>query len=358
MKLKYSSNDFDLLKSTSFPEKVKALDAIKSGNPLPGKHQAPKLAILNATEGNISADEIYDYLGRQEKDGEVNTNGLEDTKAFPGMPGGEASALYSEAKPQVVGTGAGSVIPNSFYHKSASTQGSLPKIEIYSPEQQDLDKLFPYEAPIESFTEKLKEKLDNFLRNSNISPVKIVDNGIRDSMGKALVNSGLVGAGAGAIAGLAGNLFNNFATENAKRSTLKDMLLGALAGTAIGAAGGYMGRKDYEAANNKYAFALDSFNDNSQQHLEVVLNKIMGDNTINYTQKSDLMNYVASLGQDDIERLYKLVNTAVGAGIAYTIAKYLLNMNKTARILTTIAGAVLGYNQYTPPQYNYKPLYL
>ena len=142
--------------------------------------------------------------------------------------------------------------------------------------------------------------------------------------------------------GIGGALYNTFTKHRRidpetgeEASLLKDILYGAGIG---GTAGGFLGYAlGNDKQNAKTASAFDGFSD-----VAMINNKIMGDPTLDFQQRRQLMNLINQLPGTSISQLAPVVGSALGAGVGAIIAKYLLKMGITGTIITSILGSRFG----------------
>jgi len=82
----------------------------------------------------------------------------------------------------------------------------------------------------------------------------------------------------------------------------------------------------------KIAYGLSSSND--------VIAKIYRDTELTLRQKQELANQVQYLNAQQTRRLNQLVGGAMGGGVGYLVAKYLLGLGKFGTLLTTIVSGL------------------
>lgn len=180
----------------------------------------------------------------------------------------------------------------------------------------------------------------------------------------------LVGALSLALTGLGASGIYHYFTKNRRinpetgkgPSLLKDMLLG----TALGAVGGgVLGHalgtdiqnanlKNQKTASTMFGSPMSSFSD-----VALINNKIMGDSSLSFDQRRQLMNLINQLPSTSISQLAPMVGSLIGTGAGAIIAKYLLNMGITGTVLTSILGAVMGsgiVNRFAPTNPTFKPI--
>ena len=167
------------------------------------------------------------------------------------------------------------------------------------------------------------------------------------NIGDASQISPKAGALVGALAmllvgGAGGALYNKFTRHKRfnpetgeEPSMLKDMLYGAGVGGSIGGLTGWALGNDEQ--NAKVASAFEGFSD-----VAMINNKIMGDPTLDFQQRRQLMNLINQLPSTSISQLAPVVGSALGAGVGAIIAKYLLKMGITGTIITSILVSGIG----------------
>lgn len=165
----------------------------------------------------------------------------------------------------------------------------------------------------------------------------------------------LVGASTSLLTGgILGALYNTFTKHRRidpetgeEASLLKDVLYGAGIGGTAGALTGWALGNDEQ--NAKTASAFGGFSD-----VAMINNKIMGDPTLDFQQRRQLMNLINQLPSTSISQLAPVVGSALGAGVGAIIAKYLLKMGITGTIITSILGSRFG-SSITSHFYGLKP---
>lgn len=170
-------------------------------------------------------------------------------------------------------------------------------------------------------------------------PTRIIGNASQISPKSGALVGALTALTAG---GIGGALYNTFTKHKRidpetgeEASLLKDILYGAGIG---GTAGGFLGYAlGNDEQNAKTASAFGGFSD-----VAMINNKIMGDPTLDFQQRRQLMNLINQLPGTSISQLAPVVGSALGAGVGAIIAKYLLKMGITGTIITSILGSRFG----------------
>lgn len=180
----------------------------------------------------------------------------------------------------------------------------------------------------------------------------VLPTGITGEASKQSPKAGaLIGALSLALTGLGvGGLYHYFTKNrrtnpytNESPSLLKDLLIGAGTG-ALG--GGVLGHAlGTDMQNAKTASSIfNSMPTSSFSDVATINNKIMGDTSLSFQQKRQLMNLINSLPGTSISQLAPMVGSLLGTGAGAIIAKYLMNMGITGTVLTSILGAAMGSN--------------
>lgn len=169
--------------------------------------------------------------------------------------------------------------------------------------------------------------------------------------------SALVGSLALALAGLGAGGIYHYLTKNRRTdpytneqpSLIKDLLIGTGTGALGGGILGHALGKDMQ--NTKTA---SSFSD-----VATINNKIMGDTSLSFQQKRQLMNLINSLPSTSISQIAPMVGSLIGTGAGAIIAKYLMGMGITGTVLTSILGATIGSNiarRFAPLTPSFNPI--
>ena len=98
-------------------------------------------------------------------------------------------------------------------------------------------------------------------------------------------------------------------------------------------------------SHNKKAFSIPPIGVHPSQpsrNINIIVNKIMDDGTINFDQKQQLITMVKQLSESDASKLSKVVGPIIGGGIGFIVAKFLLGLGFSGQVLFSLAGALLG----------------
>jgi len=84
---------------------------------------------------------------------------------------------------------------------------------------------------------------------------------------------------------------------------------------------------------HKIAYGLNSSGDD-------VIRKLYRDTELTLRQKQELTNQVGNLNANELQRLNQMIRGAVGGGVGFVVAKYLLGLGKFGTVLTTIVSGL------------------
>ena len=73
-----------------------------------------------------------------------------------------------------------------------------------------------------------------------------------------------------------------------------------------------------------------------------ILNSIRRDMSLNYSQKRELSSLVSNLSPHETTELSSVLKSTIGGGVGYIVAKYLLDLGITGKIILSLIGAVTG----------------
>ena len=205
------------------------------------------------------------------------------------------------------------------------------------------NKLLPVLGPIHSAT----------------NPVSVGDDGFTIP---GWLNAGVTGSVLGAgLGGLSGLLLGN---------PMKHALVGAgIGGLGLGGLGYMRGNPDwaqdmgFDVRRGDNALRYDKENpltdlSTEEQELKLtkesmfkvaygmsnagsdIVRKLYRDTELTLRQKQELASQVNNLNNSELQRLDQMVRGAIGGGVGYLVAKYLLGLGKFGTILTTIVSGL------------------
>lgn len=289
---------------------------------------------------------------------------LNDT-CFPAL---EGMPEPNQAIPKDIktNTGNGGAIVNKSYTKSAA---------FSSLEFENSLKNNTFKNPFGEIDNRWysKKNLTNTFNNYFTKLKDFSDTNSNQGALKSTLAHALIGTIIGGLGGVGYNIYDKFKANPTSQGLFSDILKGTLAGLFSGGLYGYLKHrhndhlKKYSSYRKKIAFAIPSYpfiNNNlytssytpsfNNDKLNVIINKIMSDNNLQFNQKNELVNYIKQQPNNSIEDIYKLVTVAAGSGIGYLISNYLLGMGKTGNILFSILGGLIA-NRYNKPSNVDKP---
>lgn len=249
-----------------------------------------------------------------------------------------------------VGTGKGGNIVTKSYNKSAAhnkldtiINEELAKV----PEKVEASK--HYNLNNKSVLDKLYNKSKNKITDILL---KSYNNGTLP----LLLTTGSFGSILGSLVAL-GTTASQYLGGNPNPNILKNLLIGSSLGTLAGSIYGlnYKHKKDQKKKYASYKFIKRSFaiyppysNNLFDTDINAAFNrvssKILSDNNLSIFQKNELINYIKQQPSSILQDLDKLTGAAIGGGIGYLIANYLLGMGKRGNIIMSILGAIMGHN--------------
>lgn len=76
---------------------------------------------------------------------------------------------------------------------------------------------------------------------------------------------------------------------------------------------------------------------------DLIESKIQSDTTLPSWMRSQLLQFIPQLSDSEARSLASLLRSSAGGGVGYVVAKYLLGLGFTGRVLSALAGAYLGF---------------